>query len=416
MSFLRGDATILGGSINNTPIGATTASTGRFTTVDASGVITSTVTTGTAPLTVASTTRVANLYATTTKELGTTGASVDVASSAPPTTGQILTATSATTAEWQTPSSSAFKTPVRAATTTNGTLATDFENGDTIDGVVLATGDRILLKDQTSGVENGLYIVNATGAPTRAADLPTGSGAAGAFVVCAEGTQNADTMFLCTNDEGSDIVGTDALTWIPYGVPPNGKPGGQTIAGGTGTGENLTLVANSANTTTGTVAITTTTGSTSTTSGALTVAGGVGISENLYVGGDLNVQGNIIQTGSTAESYEAFSLDSSVSANQNPLLTKTVSYVTITGGSGTATGTLADGTTIGQFKRIVLIDVAAGSTFDLTVTNAKFPMKAPGSTILRFNSINLDDAGGMSVSLTWNGSVWLGINQGAEVI
>ena len=56
---------ILNGSINNTPIGATTANTGAFSTVSATGVITSTVATGTAPFTVASTTQVANLNVAT---------------------------------------------------------------------------------------------------------------------------------------------------------------------------------------------------------------------------------------------------------------------------------------------------------------------------------------------------------------
>ena len=61
---------VTGGAIDGTTIGATTASTGAFTTVSASGVITSTVTTGTAPFTVASTTQVANLNAATAGTAG----------------------------------------------------------------------------------------------------------------------------------------------------------------------------------------------------------------------------------------------------------------------------------------------------------------------------------------------------------
>jgi len=56
-----------------------------------------------------------------------------------------------------------WKEPARATTTVNGTLATAYENGDTIDGVVLVTGDRILIKDQSTGSENGVYVVEATG-------------------------------------------------------------------------------------------------------------------------------------------------------------------------------------------------------------------------------------------------------------
>jgi hypothetical protein len=105
---------------------------------------------------------------------------------------------------------------VRAATTAALTLASDFENGDAIDGVTLATNDRILIKDQGSGVENGIYIVQATGAPTRATDWAIGYTAAGAFVFVEEGTANGDNGFVCTNNVGSDVTGTDALTFSQF--------------------------------------------------------------------------------------------------------------------------------------------------------------------------------------------------------
>ena len=63
------------------------------------------------------------------------------------------------------------KAAVRVATLVAGTLATSFEDGDTIDGVLLATGDRILIKDQAAPAENGIYVVQATGAPVRASDF-----------------------------------------------------------------------------------------------------------------------------------------------------------------------------------------------------------------------------------------------------
>ena len=71
--------TVTSGTINNTTIGATTATTGKFTTVDASGQITSTVTTGTAPFIVASTTAVSNLTASNvTTNANLTGAVTSV--------------------------------------------------------------------------------------------------------------------------------------------------------------------------------------------------------------------------------------------------------------------------------------------------------------------------------------------------
>ena len=102
---------------------------------------------------------------------------------------------------------------VRVATTTAGTLATSFENGDIIDGITLVTGNRILIKNQASGIENGIYTVNATGAPTRTTDFDTGSSANGVYISVLLGTRNNKTQWLCTNSTGSDIIGTNALTF-----------------------------------------------------------------------------------------------------------------------------------------------------------------------------------------------------------
>ena len=117
------------------------------------------------------------------------------------------------------------KQSVRVGTTTAGALASDFENGDTVDGVVLATGNRILIKDQAAGAENGIYIVQASGAPIRADDLLAGASAANVYTFVEEGTANADNGWVCTNDVGSDVVGTNALNFVQFsGV-------GQVIAG-----------------------------------------------------------------------------------------------------------------------------------------------------------------------------------------
>ena len=92
------------------------------------------------------------------------------------------------------------KDSVVATTTANGTLSTAFANGQSIDGVTLQTGDRILLKNQTTASQNGIYNVNASGAPSRATDMGTGSNAAGAFVFVEQGTVNAENGFTCTSD------------------------------------------------------------------------------------------------------------------------------------------------------------------------------------------------------------------------
>lgn len=109
---------------------------------------------------------------------------------------------------------------VRVATVVAGTSSSDFEAGDTIDGIVLAVGDRILIKDQGAGVENGVFVVRANGAPQRATDYDIGFGAASSYMFVQEGTVNADTGWLCTNDTGSDIVGTDALVYTAFSSGP----------------------------------------------------------------------------------------------------------------------------------------------------------------------------------------------------
>lgn len=133
-----------------------------------------------------------------------------------------------------------WKQPVRAATTTNGTLATAYANGQTIDGVTLATGDRILIKDQTTQSENGIYVVAASGAPTRATDADSTAELNGATAYVTSGTTNADKAFTQTTD--SPTIGTSAIVWaqIGGGTLPTAGNGltltGSTLDVGAGTG------------------------------------------------------------------------------------------------------------------------------------------------------------------------------------
>lgn len=109
------------------------------------------------------------------------------------------------------------KDSVRAATVAAGTLATSFENGDVIDGVTLATGDRILVKNQASGAENGIYTVNASGAPTRATDADTATKIRAAFVYVEEGTTLAGSLWHLTTDPPITL-GTTALSFSQFGA------------------------------------------------------------------------------------------------------------------------------------------------------------------------------------------------------
>lgn len=104
------------------------------------------------------------------------------------------------------------KIPVRVATAVAGTLASDFENTDVVDGITLNTGDRILIKDQSVGSENGVYIVETSGAPTRAIDFDDNADVIlGETVPVLLGDTNARSVWMHT--AGTDI-GTDTLTFL----------------------------------------------------------------------------------------------------------------------------------------------------------------------------------------------------------
>ena len=101
-----------------------------------------------------------------------------------------------------------------AATTGNITISTALNNGDTLDGVSLSTNDRVLVKDQSTASENGIYIVGSS--PARADDLAAGADAAGMFTFIEQGTVNADNGFVCTSNKGSAVVGTNNLTFVQF--------------------------------------------------------------------------------------------------------------------------------------------------------------------------------------------------------
>ncbi len=91
----------------------------------------------------------------------------------------------------------------------------------TIDGVLTAA-DRILVDQQTTTTQDGIY-VTAAGAWTRATDMPIGTEARGVRVFIEEGTVDGDKLFGCSNNEGSDIVDINDLTFV---VLSGGSPRG----------------------------------------------------------------------------------------------------------------------------------------------------------------------------------------------
>ena len=95
-----------------------------------------------------------------------------------------------------------------------------------IDGVTLAVGEYVLVKDEVAGVNNGAYLVQSIGGAgiqwrfVRATPWLGGRELGGAAFRVAEGTANAETLFFCTNDRPTDVIGTNPLTFAASGSTP----------------------------------------------------------------------------------------------------------------------------------------------------------------------------------------------------
>lgn len=97
---------------------------------------------------------------------------------------------------------------VRVAATSNVVIASELENGDTLDGVTLATGDLVLLAGQSSASECGVYEVQASGAAARADGWTAYDCFPGALFSVQEGTANGGRIFKCTSSPGETIDST----------------------------------------------------------------------------------------------------------------------------------------------------------------------------------------------------------------
>lgn len=109
------------------------------------------------------------------------------------------------------------KQAVRVASTANVDIANDLEDGDIIDGITLAEDDRVLLKNQTDPEDNGIYIVPASGAATRALDFDSLSPIDeinGSWVGVQEGTVNGGKVFIQYGTVTT--IGTDPINFTYF--------------------------------------------------------------------------------------------------------------------------------------------------------------------------------------------------------
>lgn len=114
-----------------------------------------------------------------------------------------------------------WKQPVRVATTADLTISTGLNAGDTVDGVTLVEGDRVLVRAQATPSQNGIY--QAGTAPTRTGDFDTGEEVLGAVVLVVDGTTLGGKLYRL-DATTEPVVNADALTFTE-------------VAGGSGSGD-----------------------------------------------------------------------------------------------------------------------------------------------------------------------------------
>ena len=98
---------------------------------------------------------------------------------------------------------------------TNVNLSSDLEAGDTIDGVTLVAGDRVLVNGQTAQSQNGIYVVQSSGAAVRAADFDSPNEvASGDFIFVSAGDNYESTGWVQTNSPAT--IGADAISFTQF--------------------------------------------------------------------------------------------------------------------------------------------------------------------------------------------------------
>jgi hypothetical protein len=174
-----------------------------------------------------------------------------------------------------------------AATTANIDLTADLQNGDTLDGVTLVTGDRVLVKDQTDDTANGLYIVVASGTASRDPQFDTIAELSGQMIVVNQGSTNDNKIFLCTTDSDGSLGSTS----ITYTVITPSNVGTVTSVGVADSGASEFTVGSSPVTSSGNITL-------AVNSIANTKITGLGTSSTLDVGTSAN---NVVQLDGTAK-------------------------------------------------------------------------------------------------------------------
>ena len=284
-----------------------------------------------------------------------------------------------------------WKQAVTAATTANITLS----GTQTIDGIVLSAGERVLVKNQTGNLGNGIYTV-ATGAWTIVTDFSTAADADGAAVYVIDGTVQGGTGWTVTGDVTVAPGATTAISWTQF----NGASG---LTAGTG----LTIVGNTLSVVYGAGITANPTGDVgidlySSTSALILTHDGASASNTVGAGLHLHLDntttnaGGVNVTGQLVQSVAGLRITSNTISEYE--LTASVAGNGLTGGNGaplalvTASGTPATGgDTPANWNGVGTLNVTAnavGVTLGSTATSA-----APGNHTHKASAITYSNAG-----------------------
>ena len=284
-----------------------------------------------------------------------------------------------------------------------GTLANITLSGlQTIDGYTTLAGDRVLVKNQTTQANNGIYIASA-GAWSRSADMDVWSEVSGAYTVVLNGSQ-AETGWVCTSPT-TGTIGVTAITWVQFSTV-------NTYYAGTG----LTLTANTFSITN--VGTAGTYGSASAVPVLTTNAQGqvtsvtntpISIANTQVTGlGTMSTQ-NANSVAITGGSINGTTIGgSTASAITGTTITATSSF----SGSGSGLTGLATGLSIGGNAATATSATTAGSvtnsiTFNSSGSGGASPVSYNGSTAptISYNTIGAPSTTGTGASGTWGISI-----------